>query len=99
MRSGRISGYQKTVLPQAGQKWKAICLPLSPIRSKVCDGPEISAALRSKKTATPKAEPVRFLHASQWQSDIRRGWASRRTRRAPQAQEAECFVTAAASFQ
>jgi hypothetical protein len=79
---------------QSGQKWKVTRLPLSPRRVKTCDGPVVFASSRPKKTATPKAEPVRFLQASQWQRDILTGSVSTEALRVPQAQEAIRFAIA-----
>lgn len=54
------SGYQKTVVPHVGQKWKVTSKPLSDALAYVLDFPSIDTFSYAKNAAIPKALPVRF---------------------------------------
>lgn len=46
--AGRNAGFQKTVNPQAGQKWNSTDRPLAPIQGNRAQDPVISVARRLK---------------------------------------------------
>jgi hypothetical protein len=79
------SGYQKTVVPHVGQKWKVTSNPLSDARVNVFDAPLPDKFSCSKNAAIPNALPVRFWHSRQWHSETLRGLPTQLAVRPPQA--------------
>src|SRR6516162_7609335 len=70
------SGFQNTVDPHSGQKWKVASFPTTELRVKVFDLPLI----------TSTALPVRRWQSTQWRIETRLGSPAQRICGRPQAQ-------------